>query len=78
MRVWARKDAYAEFTEDELNVLINASLFDEQREKAAEILADKYDGSGYLSGEEISYQAYEMAPSVYGNVGGFSDIEWGC
>lgn len=78
MRVWARKDAYAEFTKEEFELIINASLYGEEHEEAAKLLSERYDGSGYLSGEEIAFWADEVDPDKYKNATGFDDIEWGC
>ena len=80
MTIWARRSVSAEFTKEELEILIDASLNGDSKvvDKACELLKRKYGGEGYISGEEIAYQAYEMEPDneKYKYVTGFCDIEW--
>ena len=71
----ARKDVSASFNEKELELLIDASLNGNRYEEASELLYNKFGGTGYMSGDEIQYQAYEYDKEKY-NVGGFSDIDW--
>lgn len=75
MKIWARKTVDAEFTNEELELLIDASLNDNRTEEACELLSNKFGGEGYMSGDEIAYQAYEYDEEKY-NCGRFTDIEW--
>lgn len=75
MTIWARKTVNAEFTNKELELLIGASLYDNRTEEACKLLSSKFGGEGYMSGEEIAYQAYKYDKEKY-NCGGFNDIEW--
>ena len=76
INIWARKTVTAVFTEEELKILIAASLNDIDTEKACMLLKEKFGGSGYMSGEEIAYQAYEYDKETYKDVAGFADVEW--
>ena len=76
MEIWARKNVSAEFTNEELETLINTSLGIDETENASRLLHDKFGGEGYMSGEEIAYQAYEYNSEEYKAVTGFEDIEW--
>ena len=75
MKIWARKTVDAEFTNEELELLIDASLNDNRTEEACELLSNKFGGEGYMSGDEIAYQAYDQDKEKY-NCGGFNDIDW--
>lgn len=75
MMIFARKTVDAEFTNEELELLIDASLNNNRTEKACELLSSKFGGNGYISGEEIAYQAYEYDKEKY-SCGGFNDIDW--
>ena len=76
MKIWARKTVCEEFTNEELEILINTSLGIDETENAYRLLHDKFGGEGYMSGEEIAYQAYEYDSEKYKVVTGFEDIEW--
>lgn len=73
--LFARLDASEEFTREEVEMLIDASLTGNGYEQAANLLRNKYNGYGYISGYEIEDAAYGLDPEKYGN-GGFSDIEF--
>ena len=76
MKIWARKNVSAEFTNEELEILINASLTGAGFDEAVKLLVDKYGGEGYMSGEEIALQAYEYDEEKYKGATGFQDIDW--
>ncbi len=75
MKLWARKTVEADFTVEELKVLIASSLYGEQYEQSMKILERKFGGEGYISGYEVEEQAYKLDKEKYG-CGGFEDIEW--
>ena len=76
MKIWARKDVEIEFTNEELELLIDASLNDKHVKEAIDMLRMKLGGSGYISEAEIQYQACEYDMEKYIHVTGFCDIEW--
>lgn len=75
MTLNARKDVDADFTTEELLLLIGASLDGEKKNEAGDMLYRKFKGSGYMSGYEIEDAAYSLDPEKY-NCGGFDDIDW--
>ena len=76
MKIWARKTVEEDFTNEELELLIDASLNDKNVDEAVDLLRSKFGGSGYISESEVQYQAYEYDMEKYRHIGGFCDIEW--
>lgn len=78
MKIWARQTVEADFTNKELELLIDASLNGNRIEEASKLLAEKFGGEGgYMSEAEIQYQAFEYDKDKYRHASGFCDIEWG-
>ena len=79
VKLEARITKEAEFTEEELLVLIKASLAkrwnDPAVHEACDLLYKKFGGEGYISGDWIQDAAYQYDKEKY-NIGGFNDIDF--
>lgn len=75
----ARVTKTAEFTDEELLVLIDASLNGNRIKEAQELLKETFGGDdyaeSYMSGDEIQFYAYRMDPHKY-DCGEFEDIDF--
>lgn len=66
----------AEFTDDELKLLIDASLHNINVRKAQKMLYERFNAPGYMRGYEIAYHAYKYDKEKYDNCGYFEDIDF--
>ena len=78
MKICARIDVEEDFTVNELELLIKASVDGDGYNEVSQLLHEKFGGSGYISGEEIWYWAKESGEvdATKYPENGYEDIEW--
>ena len=75
MKLFARVNAEVEFTEEEMYLLIDASLGNNVA-KAINLLQSRFNGDGYIPGGCIQDCACELNKEKYCNMRGFDDIDF--